>query len=180
MFIILFGLGERQQLGRIIFEKECLICHFEGNDLKPPAPVFSEYRIKPEYVFEILKNGLEGTPMRPFDNLTDKEKWEVAKFVSSMSTKKETLKIGKDIIARGKYVYETVCSPCHGMNGDGKGLGKLIPPPPDFKRFNPVPSTTIRILNEGIEGTNMYSFKDILSEEDKRAVAYYILLFYDE
>lgn len=178
MFLVIFGIGQRVSLGEVIYNERCITCHKKNNGLIPPAPLFKDYRIKAEYVVRVLKEGLAGTQMPPFKDLTEKEMLEVAKYIERIS--KKEVKVDSSLILRGRYVYEDVCSPCHGINGDGKGVGNLIPKPPDFTKFNPLPNTTIRVLNDGIPGTNMYSFKDILSEGDKRAVANYILLFFDE
>ncbi|MEO0139445.1 MAG: c-type cytochrome [candidate division WOR-3 bacterium] len=178
MFIVLFGLGQRVSLGEVLYNQRCITCHRDNNNLIPPAPLFKDYRIKAEYVVKILKEGVEGTAMTPFNDLSEKEIYELAKYIENISAK--GVKVDTSLIMRGRYVYENVCSPCHGINGDGKGLGNTVPPPPDFTKFNPLPGTTIKILNKGIPGTNMYSFKDILTDEDKEAVANYILLFFDE
>ncbi len=179
IFLALFGMGSEPPRGEIIFKNRCSVCHYKGNTLVPPAPLFEDYRIKPEYVVYILENGVEGTSMRAFKDLTSEEKREVAYYVSSLSGGSKVF-IEDSLISRGRYIYESVCSTCHGINGDGKGLGKLMPPPPDFRKFNPLPKRTIEVLNHGIKGSNMYSFGEILSDRDKRAVAYYILMFYEE
>ncbi len=165
-------------MGERIYKEKCLSCHKDNNALVPPAPVFTGYRIKAEYVEKVLREGIEGSTMRSFNELSEKEIKAVSKYLENLT--KRNVKVDSSLILRGKYVFEDVCSSCHGIRGDGKGVGKIVPPPPDFSKFNPLPHTTIKVLKEGIRGTNMYSFDGILTEEDKRAVAEYILILFDE
>jgi len=165
-------------LGERVFREKCASCHKENNDLIPPAPILTDYRIKADYVKKVLREGIEGTAMKPFNELSEKEIEAVSRYLEN-STKRR-INLDSSLISRGKYIFEDICSSCHGIGGDGKGVGKMVPPPPDFSKFNPLPQTTLKVLNNGIEGTNMYSFREILAEEDMRAVAEYILLFFDE
>ncbi len=45
---------------------------------------------------------------------------------------KNPVAMTKESLARGKVVYETFCTPCHGASGKGDGLvaPKFVPPPP--------------------------------------------------
>jgi mono/diheme cytochrome c family protein len=176
--LLILALWGCQDPGEVVFREKCISCHRENNDLVPPAPIFTDYRIKADYVEKVLREGVEGTAMRPFNELSEREIKAVSRYIEKL-TKRE-VKVDSSLISRGRYLFENVCSSCHGINGDGEGVGKIIPPPPDFSKFNPLPQTTIRVLNEGIKGTNMYSFREILTEDDKRAVAEYILLFFRE
>jgi cytochrome c oxidase cbb3-type subunit I/II len=91
---------------------------------------------------------------------------------------------------RGRTIYLQACSPCHGIKGDGEG--------PAAKRFDPAPRnfrrgvykfrTTVsgalpldedleRTVREGLPGTEMPRWKDVLSEHDIKAVVQYIKSF---
>jgi len=57
--------------------------------------------------------------MKPFKELSEREIKAVSRYIEKL-TKREVK-------------AENICSSCHGINGDGEGVGK----------FNPLPQTTI-------------------------------------
>ncbi len=177
MFVLLFGLGSRVDVGRALYEKHCVSCHYPDNDLRPPAPPLEMYRTTVEYTLKIMREGVPGSCMPRFNSLKEKERLAIARFVANMN-RNVKVDTPPDLVRRGEMVYYDVCAPCHGDDGSGSTFGDDVPPPPDFRQFNPLPEQTIRILNEGIPGTAMYSFREILSPEDKRAVAIYILTLF--
>ena len=83
-------------------------------------------------------------------------------------------------IEEGRAVYNFRCYFCHGYSGDGKTLAAtyLSPRPTDFKRADPAYLTTERVqtvLNHGKTGTAMKPFRGILSEQEMRNVAEFIV-----
>ena len=136
-----------------------------------------EYRTTVDYVLKVMREGVPGSCMPQFDSLNERERLAIARFVADMNgdVKVDT---PPDLVRRGSLIYYDVCAPCHGDDGSGKAFGDDVPPPPDFRYFNPLPDRTLRVLDEGIPGTAMYSFRDLLSPEDKRAVAIYILTLF--
>ncbi|RME44586.1 MAG: hypothetical protein D6795_17710 [Deltaproteobacteria bacterium] len=95
-------------------------------------------------------------------------------------------------LRRGRKVYATYCVGCHGENGDGKGKAArfLDPKPRDFTlgliKFARVPSGEfprdvdyLRVIEHGLSGTAMPSFR-FLSVKEKRAVVAYVRNFYEE
>ncbi len=178
-FVLLFGLGRSPNLGQVLYEKHCTSCHYPGNDLRPPAPPLEEYRTTVKYVLKVMREGVPGSCMPTFDSLNDRERLAIARFVAGMNAHTR-IDTPPDLVKRGEKVYYDVCAPCHGDDGSGKGFGNDVPPPPDFRLFNPLPERTVEVLDNGIPGTAMYSFKEILSPEDKRAVALYLLTLFKE
>ncbi|NPB04197.1 MAG: hypothetical protein GXO39_07285 [Thermotogae bacterium] len=178
MFWFLFVLGERTDLGRVLYERECLSCHKPDNRLEPPAPPLELYRTTEDYVLKIMEEGVPGSCMPRFQHLKEEERRAISRFVASFNSDYNP-DLPKELIRRGERIYYDVCAPCHGDDGSGSTFGDEVPPPPDFRRFNPLPERTIEILNSGIPKTSMYSFRDILSERDKRAVAIYILTLFE-
>lgn len=86
----------------------------------------------------------------------------------------------------GKAAFETYCSGCHGMAGDGRGPASpaLRPPPRDFRlgkfKFAAVPSgqlphdeDLLRTIQEGLRGTAMRSWRDI-PEKDLLDIIQYL------
>lgn len=87
----------------------------------------------------------------------------------------------------GKKIYEKRCIYCHGPQGRGDGAAAafLKPPPTNFARgrfkFRTTPEKTLprdedllRVVSEGLPGTGMPGWKDVLSEEQRRQVVQYI------
>ncbi len=91
---------------------------------------------------------------------------------------------------RGKALYASQCSGCHGVAGDGQGLLALswLPRPRDFVRGSfryrstptgspPTDADLFRTVSKGLAGSGMPAFEAILSEQARRDVVAYIKQF---
>ncbi len=89
--------------------------------------------------------------------------------------------------AAGRELYLQECSACHGERGDGQGpAAELVEPRPrNFlaERFKlrstpsgqpPTTADVLRVIERGIPGTAMPSFR-FLPEQDRRRIAAYVL-----
>lgn len=87
----------------------------------------------------------------------------------------------------GQGLYREHCVHCHGVSGDGAGPTAITldPYPRDFRdgvykfksttgKSRPSDEDLMRILNEGVHGTAMPSFKVVLTEAEKRALVDYV------
>jgi mono/diheme cytochrome c family protein len=86
-------------------------------------------------------------------------------------------------IAKGKTLFETNCSSCHGTEGKGDGVaGKTLNPPPrNFHELTgwtngPAFSKMFKTLQEGIIARGMASYSSLLPE-DRIAIIHYIRTF---
>jgi len=86
-------------------------------------------------------------------------------------------------IAKGKTLFETNCSSCHGTEGKGDGIaGKTLNPPPrNFHELTgwtngPAFSKMFKTLQEGIIARGMASYSSLLPE-DRIAIIHYIRTF---
>lgn len=81
-------------------------------------------------------------------------------------------------IQSGKKVYETACLPCHGAQGRGDGTAAkyLDPKPRDLSDPTLLaPQTDGELFWKITEGrSNMPSFKEALSEEERWQVIHYL------
>ncbi len=92
---------------------------------------------------------------------------------------------------RGEAIYAQRCMWCHGEEGDGEGEGaeRLLPRPRDlsmaqykikttgFEDFVPNDSDLQRMIGNGMPGTAMPGWSDVLSEQDIWDVIAYIKIF---
>ena len=93
-------------------------------------------------------------------------------------------------LERGRNIYFGACAACHGIRGDGKGPAAqgFDPAPRNFRRGSYKFRTTVsgalpldkdleRTVREGIPGTEMPRWKNVLSKHDIRTVVQYIKTF---
>ena len=149
-----------------------------------------------EDIVKTLELGVRTTAMIPQLQLDEKQMNEVAGYILSFAPKGQI--IGKPInippkpeasaslINEGKKLFDINCVSCHGKNlkGDGPNSKKLvnykgIPISPadltvtPLKRGN-TPESIYKIISNGIEGTPMISYYEVIKPEEIWDVVYYI------
>lgn len=76
-------------------------------------------------------------------------------------------------------VYAEQCAKCHGENGDGKGTADLERPARSFLdggySYGNTQEAVLRSITYGIPGTPMPAFEETLSEDDRKALAEYVI-----
>jgi DMSO reductase family type II enzyme heme b subunit len=93
-------------------------------------------------------------------------------------------------VAAGRELYDEHCAQCHGGEGDGQGvMAELLDPRPrDFRRgvFKirttmqgelPTDGDVFRIIGNGMPGTSMPAWRDILSEAQIWQLVHYVKTF---
>ena len=91
---------------------------------------------------------------------------------------------------RGKALYVSQCSGCHGEAGDGQGMltQSWLPRPRNFVRGSfryrstpsgspPTDADLFHTVSKGLAGSGMPAFEAILSEQERRDVVAYIKQF---
>ncbi len=92
------------------------------------------------------------------------------------------------VLKEGQAVYQKRCVQCHGVSGDGNGpaAAYLYPKPRDYRKglfkftstesgSRPLKEDLVHIIQRGIRGTSMPSFK-LLPENEIEAVAEYVMV----
>lgn len=87
-------------------------------------------------------------------------------------------KVSARTLTRGSEAFQTYCSACHGVKGDGKGPASigLRPPPRDFTQAKfkfaavssgqlPNDDDLMRIVQSGLHGTAMLPWKDVPDQD---------------
>ena len=93
--------------------------------------------------------------------------------------------------SKGKNIYDKRCTWCHGPNGDGMGAAqdRLNPPPRDFTygtykiktssfdSIAPNDEDVFRMIRDGMPGTAMPGWSDLLTEQDMWDLVAYVKSF---
>lgn len=90
----------------------------------------------------------------------------------------------------GKAPYDRWCAGCHGVEGDGNGSSApyMLPRPRDFTTGQyqirstpsgalPTDEDILRVIDEGIPGTTMPGWSDLLGGEERRHLVDYLKTF---
>ncbi|GJM11825.1 MAG: hypothetical protein DHS20C12_02280 [Pseudohongiella sp.] len=172
--------------GEQLFLDNCSGCHgVEGlgdglaaNWLQPPPANFAEHRYRRDLLADILWNGVHGTSMPAWRDLSIMELSALADVVAEFSEVSMDTQASIAQLGNGQQVYATHCAECHGDSGDGNGFAvdKLPIPimPTDFVRESLSVDAGLRALREGVAGTSMAPWTDRLSEQEINDVVHYV------
>lgn len=110
--------------------------------------------------------------------------------VGALSVTSTMLRPGAASAQEGQEVYGRWCAACHGVNGDGQGpgAGHMLPRPRDFTTGLyqvrttasgelPTDADIMRVINDGIPGTTMPGWGDVLSQQERDALVVYLKSF---
>jgi len=105
----------------------------------------------------------------------------LATYVKAFAVEESIAPPDQNQLATGEQVYQNNCAQCHGDAGDGQGfaVSQLAIAPTDFTSQRPSLGESVRVLNNGIEGSSMAPWTDRLSESEILAVSYYLRQFYE-
>jgi len=151
-------------------------------------------------LFRTVTRGVRWTAMPTWHELPADDRLAVVTFIKTFSSRWKDEKpeppaeIGDPpkgtpaLVERGKTLYQSAkCFQCHGQEGRGDGESaadltddlKFPIRPTDFTRGQLKGGSTARdvyrAMTLGLDGTPMPSFADSLSDEERWAIAYYIL-----
>jgi mono/diheme cytochrome c family protein len=171
-------------VGKPIFNEKCAPCHgesgkgdgFQADQLpRTPAVLVSPEIIRkatPVEWYTLISEGDLERFMPPFNSISERQRWDVIAHVYSMATP-------DDLVVKGKELYLDNCASCHGENGNGDGpqASTFASQMPDFKDLKRMAETSDQQLFEAIANgisPNMPSFSEILTEDERWAVASFL------
>ena len=112
---------------------------------------------------------------------------EFSKLVDFENLQRAAGPVSSDENGNSRGLYREHCAHCHGISGGGGGPTALTlnPYPRDFRhgvfkfkstegKSRPTDDDFMHIINEGIPGTSMPSFKVAINDEEKRALVDYV------
>jgi cytochrome c oxidase cbb3-type subunit 2 len=153
-------------------------------------------------LFRTITRGVRWTAMPTWHELPDKHRLALVAYLKTLSgrwreeTPESPVALPRppratpELVATGKAVYaKAKCAECHGEDGrgDGPSAGQLRDDldrpirPTDFTRGQLKGGSGVadvyRALTTGLDGTPMPSFADSMTDEERWAIAYYVLAF---
>lgn len=176
--------------GEKVFAANCSACHGDsgradspGARALQPTPVdLTEYQFSEPGLISILHNGVAGSSMPAWRDLTDRELADVASYVHSLHEPSRVDEQEPDsrMLAEGAQLFANSCASCHGVDGEGDGPAAQVYKPRPFNFHNIQPNTQriLAVLEHGVPGTAMPDFPGF-SKSQRRAVAAYVRSLYD-
>ncbi|MGE0040336.1 MAG: cbb3-type cytochrome c oxidase subunit II [Vicinamibacterales bacterium] len=176
--------------GTALFARHCAGCH--GDDgrgqgagaagLLPRPSNLVDHEYTTPRLAEVLWNGVAGTAMPGWRDLPPADLAALAAAVRALHRPAAETALPEGLETLGARVYVENCVQCHGETGDGDGFGaaKLTVPPADLRGQRPSLAESLRVLREGIDGTQMAPWTSRLSEAEIVAVAHYVRRFFQD
>lgn len=117
------------RVGEALFGARCATCH--GADAQgivaPDLTLLWATGVEDHRVFQIVREGVPGSIM-PASAAPDNELWAIVAYLRSISTVPLVIDASADI-PRGQALFNSACSTCHRVNGQGGSMG------PDLSRI---------------------------------------------
>jgi cytochrome c oxidase cbb3-type subunit II len=177
-----------QDRGRQLYLRNCAGCHgtrgeadgpgASGLHPRPANLAGHEYTV--DHLGYVLWNGVAGTAMQAWRNLSAEDLASVAQIVRGFHAVTEEPALPGNIVELGARVYADNCAQCHGERGagDGPAVAELRTTPADFRGARPSLAESLRAVRNGVEGTQMAPWTGRLDEAELSAVAYYVRGFF--
>lgn len=170
--------------GALVFAEKCQVCHGElglgdGTNASLSAKkvaaigtVEIAHPSIPSEWYTLLTEGDLERGMPPFNNLTDRQRWDVIAYIYQLSSPPE-------VITQGEKLYSVYCLRCHGENaqGDGPDATTLPVTPTDLTDQELMAGLSAEMmfaaLTNGV-GDAMPAFGDVLPESERWALTAYL------
>lgn len=161
------GLTAEQQRGRSLFMSACVSCHDRAR-VVDEGPAWSSRPLSyPRMGF--VPGQQDDAPIDAVSGASAYAKHEVMPKVDGLSAKQK----------HGERLFQANCAFCHGADGTGKNwIGQFMEPKArDLSAYTPQtmpPVRLTRVIREGLPGTSMPAWRDVLAPDEVEAVASYV------
>jgi cytochrome c oxidase cbb3-type subunit II len=173
--------------GKALYAHNCASCHgakgegdgpgaFSGSGgLHPPPANLAEHFYRYNRLAFALVNGIDGTSMPAWRDLSFVDLSALAETVRSFYVEKPEPPVSKEVLDLGARVYKDNCAQCHGPEGagDGTAISQLQIVPADLRDGRASLELTLKVLRNGVDGTQMAPWTPRLSDAEIEAVARY-------
>ncbi|MBW2421788.1 MAG: c-type cytochrome [Deltaproteobacteria bacterium] len=183
--------AEAPRSARQIYHDYCSVCHGDSGDgrsqaqgsMTPPPKDFSTpaaaVELTRERMLASVSEGRPGTAMTPWKKQLSQD--EIAAVVDYIR-ERMMMPVATEDAARGRHLYATTCSVCHGDDGRGARwtMTNLNPPPRNFTqpefRAQLNREQMIHVATFGKADTAMPGFGTQLTPDEIAAVVDYVLV----
>lgn len=173
--------------GRRLYAANCASCHGPrgagdgpgATALLPRASDLSAHEYTSAHLAAVLWNGVDGTAMSAWRDLSRDDRAAIASFVQGLGRPQDA-EVPARLTALGAQVYSANCVQCHGPDGAGDGFAasELSIAPASFRTQRPSLGLSLRVVREGVRGTRMAAWTGRLGEAEIVAVAHYVRQFF--
>ena len=175
--------------GAAVFAQDCRGCHGvagRGDGMVSqallPRPVdLTAAQFDVRFLSQTLWNGVRGTSMPSWRILPREDLIGLVAYVRTLHPVANPDHAPVEVLTQGRVLFQKNCAVCHGELGDGKSVvaPSLSPPPANLKWIQPDFDHILTVLRDGIPGTAMPSWKDQISESDRKALAAFVRSLYE-
>jgi len=179
---------QHSERGQDLYRHYCASCHGArgqgdgpgASGLHPGPANFSERQYTLDRLSASLWNGVAGTAMPAWRDLSVEDLSDLAQVVRGFFAAQPEPSLPRDVLELGAQVYGAHCAQCHGEKGagDGSAADQFAIPATNFQAQRPSIAATLRALRNGVEGTPMAPWSSQLSEVELSAVAYFVRGFF--
>lgn len=186
------GTASDMDAGKAVFTANCSGCHGAdgrgrsegGRALRPAAFDLAEFRLPSDEVWRALAQGVPGTAMPAWNELSGSQFRAVADYVLALPAT-PALHPGQQwapkpvLMLAGKRVYDTHCTRCHGESGAGDGpeANRYKRPPANFHQMLVSFDGAAYVIRNGVPGSGMPEWP-LLTAPEIQAVTVYIRSLY--
>jgi mono/diheme cytochrome c family protein len=102
--------------------------------------------------------------------------------IRSFGPESDVVQASAEQLSEGARVYSRNCAECHGDAGTGNGFAadQLPVMPTDFTGERPTFNESQRVLRNGVPGTSMAPWTDLLNDAEIAAVSHFVRQFYQD
>ena len=182
------GEGERfARRGAEIFARNCAGCHGpEGRGNGPAAAALTPVprnlttaRFSDRRLSESLWNGVRGSSMPPWNDLTTGDLRGLVAYLGTLAPKEPPPELTGAERAMARELFAKQCAVCHGPDGAGNGPSAsiLAPAPTNFHEVRPTTAYAEAALAHGVRGSAMPRWGGNFMPDEQKLLARYVRSF---